>query len=199
MDEKNSYETIDIKVENITNPWFPKARRVQKVLSRSLKEREQDAIYHNNFDHPKYLNFFSDGNVNKMGVNRGYRVHIRDMMKQMYPKNWPIVRGAEWSKNQMTVTKYKEDEETSLSVYLQYSMYNPVVDFANTATAANSASFYLRPYNYFDEDPSMASHDALLILPTENGANVKRFGTPQGPACAVKNESVDFKGIYGDI
>ena len=228
---KNSYETIDIKVENITNPWFPTARRVQKVLNRSLKETEQEAIYKQNFDHPKYLNFFSEGNVNSMGVNRGYRIHIRDMVKQMYPKDWELVRGADWSRNQMTVTKRKEKEETSSSIYNQNDMYDPVVDFKqfaadnerivnedlvawvtvgmmhvphsedipNTATAANSASFYLRPYNYFDEDPSMASHDALLILPTKNGADIERFGTPQGPACAVKNKPVDFKGVYGDI
>ena len=229
--QKNSYETIDIKIENITNPWFPKVRRVQKVLSRSLKKTEQEAIYKYNFDHPKYLNFFREGNLNKMGVNRGYRIHIRDMMKQMYPKEWELVRGADWSRNQMTVTKRKEEEETSSSIYAQWSMNNPVVDFAqftadnesivngdlvawvtvgvmhvphsedipNTATAANSASFYLRPYNYFDEDPSMASHDAVLILPTKNGADIERFGTPQGPACAAKTKSVDFKGTYGDI
>ena len=94
---KNSYETIDIKIENITNPWFPQARRVQKVLSRNLKKTEQEAIYRQNFDHPKYLNFFSEKNVNKMGVNRGYRIHIRDMMKQMYPKEWSLVRGAGWA------------------------------------------------------------------------------------------------------
>ena len=228
---KNSYETVDIEVENITSPWFPGVRRVQKVVRRNLKKTEQEAIYHKNFDHPKYLNFFSEGNVNKIGVNRGYRVHIRDMMKQMYPNDWQLVRGAEWSKNQMTVTKYKEHEKTSSSVYSQFGMYDPVVDFArytadnesivnedlvawvtvgmmhvphsedipNTATAANSASFFLRPYNYFDEDPSMASHDALLILPTKNGADVDRFGTPQGPECAVKSKPLDFKGKYGDI
>ena len=228
---KNSYETIDIKVENITNPWFPTARRVQKVLNRSLKETEQEAVYKQNFDHPKYLNFFSEGNVNSMGVNRGYRIHIRDAMKQMYPKDWELVRGADWSRSQMTVTKRKEEEERSSSMYSQFSMYNPVVDFEqftadnerivnedlvawvtvgvmhvphsedipNTATAANSASFYLRPYNYFDEDPSMASHDALLIVATENGADIERFGTPQGPACAIKNKPVEFKGVYGDI
>ena len=228
---KNSHETIDIKIENITNPWFPKARRVQKVLSRSLRKTEQEAIYKQNFDHPKYLNFFSEGNVNKLGVNRGYRIHIRDMMKQMYPRDWQLVRGADWSRNQMTVTKRKEKEETSSSIYNQNDMYDPVVDFEqfttdndnivnedlvawvtvgvmhvphsedipNTATAANSASFYLRPYNYFDEDPSMASHDAVLILPTKNGADIKRFGTPQGPVCRVKNKPLDFKGVYGDI
>ena len=228
---KNSYETIDIKIENITNPWFPHARRLQKVLSRSLKKTEQEAIYKQNFDHPKYLNFFSEGNVNSMGVKRGYRIHIRDMMKQMYPKEWGIVRGADWTRNQMTVTKYKENEKTSSSIYNQNGMYEPVVDFEqftadnesvvnedlvawvtvgmmhvphsedipSTATPANSACFYLRPYNYFDEDPSMASHDALLILPEKNGVEINKFGTPHGPACAVKNKPLDFKGVYGDI
>ena len=228
---KNSYETIDIKLENITNPWFPKAKRVQKVISRNLKMTEKAAIYKQNFEHPKYLNFFSEGNVNRMGVNRGYRIHIRDMMNQMYPKDWGLVRGADWTRNQMTVTRRKEKEDRSSSMYNQYSMLNPVVDFQrftadnesivnedlvawvtvgvmhvphsedipNTATAANSASFYLRPYNYFEEDPSMASHDALMISPTEEGVAVERFGTPQGPACAVKNKPMDFKGTYGDI
>ena len=228
---ENSFETVDIKVENITNPWFPTEKRVQKVLSRSLKKTEQEAIYHNSFDHPKYLNFFSEGNVNAMGVNRGYRVHIRDMMKQMYPKEWELVRGAAWSLNQMTVTKRKEKEEKSSSIYNQNSLYDPVVDFLNftadnesiveedlvawvtvgmmhiphsedipnTASPANSASFFLRPYNYFDEDPSMASHDAVLILPTKNGADINTFDTPEGPACAKENKPVDFTGRYGDI
>ncbi|XP_029189389.2 amiloride-sensitive amine oxidase [copper-containing]-like [Acropora millepora] len=227
---KHSYETIDIKIENITNPWFPQARRVQKVLRRNVKKTEQDAIYKQNFEHPKYLNFFNKGIVNKMGVSRGYRIHIRDMMKQMYPKDWGIVNGAAWTENQMTVTKWKENEETSSSIYNQNGMHDPVVDFArftkdnegiededlvawvtvglmhvphsedipNTATAANSASFYLRPYNYFDEDPSMSSHDALLILPNKGGADINRFGTPQEPGCTVKDKVLDFKGVYGN-
>ena len=228
---KNSYETIDIKIENITNPWFRQARRLQKVLSRSLKKTEQEAIYKQNFDHPKYLNFFSEGNVNRMGVNRGYRIQIRDMMKQMYPKEWGLVRGADWTRNQMTVTKYKENEETSSSIYNQNGMQKPVVDFEQftadnesivnedlvawvtvgmmhvphsedipiTATPANSASFYLRPYNYYDEDPSVASHDALFILPKDNGIKIDNFGTPHGPACTEKNKPLDIKGVYGDI
>ncbi|PFX21213.1 Membrane primary amine oxidase [Stylophora pistillata] len=60
-------------------------------------------------------------------------------------------------------------------------------DIPNTATAANSASFYLRPYNFLDEDPSMSSHDAVFISRTENGDfDINRFGTPEGPACAAK-------------
>ena len=226
---KNSFENIDIKVENISNPWFPGSRRIQKVLSRSLKQTEQEATYHQNFEHPKYLNFFSDGNVNKMNVNRGYRIHIRDMMKQIYPNDWELMSGAIWTQNQMTVTKRKEEEERSSSIYNQNSMHDPVVDFSkftadnenivnedlvawvtvgvmhiphsedipNTATAANSASFFLRPYNYFSEDPSMASQDGILILPTKNGADVNTFGTPDGPSCAIKNKPVKYTGNYG--
>jgi len=166
-----------------------------------------------------------------MGVKRGYRVHIRDMMKQMYPREWDLVRGAALSLNQMTVTKRKEKEEKSSSIYIQNSLYDPVVDFANfvadnesivnedlvawvtvgmmhlphsedipnTTTAANSASFFLRPYNYFDEDPSMASHDAVLILPTKNGVDINAFDTPEGPACAKEKKPVDFTGRYGNI
>ena len=229
---KNSFETIDIEVENITNPWFPSFRRVQKVLRRRLKKTEQEAIYRYKFDNPKYLNFFSDGNVNNAGVNRGYRIHIRDMAKQMYPEGWELVKGAGWSLNQMTVTKRHESEERSTSIYNQNSMTDPVVDFQQfvadneaivnedlvawvtvgvmhiphsedvpvTATAANSASFFLRPYNYFDQDPSMASHDAVLILPRKDGASqIDTFGTPSGPACAPRNKSIDFKGVYGDF
>lgn len=226
---KNSFENIDIKVENISNPWFPGSRRIQKVLSRSLKQTEQEATYHQNFEHPKYLNFFSDGNVNKMNVNRGYRIHIRDMMKQIYPNDWELMSGAIWTQNQITVTKRKEEEERNSSIYNQNSMHDPVVDFSkftadnenivnedlvawvtvgvmhiphsedipNTATAANSASFFLRPYNYFSEDPSMASQDGILILPTKNGADVNTFGTPDGPSCAIKNKPVKYTGNYG--
>ena len=108
---KNSFENFNFNIENITNPWIPGARRIQKVLNRTLKKTEQEAICRFSFDQPKYLNFFNEGNVNNMGVNRGYRIDIRDMMKQLYPKDWGLVNGATWSLNQMTVTKRKEIEK----------------------------------------------------------------------------------------
>ena len=64
------------------------------------------------------------------------------------------------------------------------------------ATAANSASFYLRPYNFFDENPSMASRDAVLISPAKNGKfDINRFGTPEGPARAAKDKPQEHKGV----
>ena len=227
---RNSYEVIEVGIENITNPWFPNDYHVQKVLHRLLQKTEDDAVYRYSFDHPKYLNFFNKDETNDYGVHRGYRIHIRDMMKQMYPEAWPIIKGAAWSLNQMTVTRRKEAEEKSSSIYNQNDMPDPVVDFSkyvdgesiehedlvawvtigmmhiphsedvpNTATPGSSASFLLRPFNFFKEDPSMASYDGVLIKPSDSGAKVDSFGTPTGPACTPKNNTYQFTGVYGNI
>lgn len=41
-------------------------------------------------------------------------------------------------------------------------------DIPNTVTAGNAVGFFLRPYNYFDEDPSVHSEDAAYFLPEED-------------------------------
>ena len=64
------------------NPKSPK--------SHFEKWTEQEAIYRFSFYHPKYLNFFSEENVNNMGVNRGYRIDIGDMVIKLYPKDWAL-------------------------------------------------------------------------------------------------------------
>ena len=231
---KNSYETLDVELENITNRWFPGYRHIQKVVRPRQKSTEKAALYRYNFDHPKYLNFYSETDRNKMGVKRGYRVQINSAMKQMYPEDWPLTNGTSWMFNQMAVTKHKDTEERSSSMYIQNDPYDPAVDFRkfyeddenienkdlvawvtlglmhiphsedipNTGTAANSVNFFLRPYNYFDEDPSMASSDAVLITPTDSkfsGSKVNRFGTPTGPVCAPRDHPNEYKGAYGHL
>ena len=226
---KQSYETIEVGLQNITNPWFPEDYHLQKVLHRRLKKNETEAVYHYEFDKPTSMNFINKNKLNSYGVHRGIRVQIRDMMKQMYPESWPVVRGAMWSLNQLTVTKRKETEEKSSCIYNQQDMVDPVLDFSryvdgeniededlvawvtmgmihiphsedipNTATPGSSASFLLRPFNYFDEDPSMASYDGVLIMPSEDGAKIDTFGTPTKPSCTPKEKPMEFYGLYGD-
>lgn len=226
---QHSYETVQVKLQNFTNPWFPSDYHVQKILERKLRTTENDAIYHFDFNVPTQMNFFNKNKKNKFGVHRGYRVQIRDMMKQMYPESWPVVKGVGWSLNQMTVTKRKETEEKSSSIYNQQDMVDPVLDFSkyinnenidnedmvawvtmgmmhiphsedipNTATPGSVASFQLKPYNYFDEDPSMGSSDAVLIMPTEKGPKIDTFGTPTSPECTPKEKPIEFFGLYGD-
>ena len=126
-ERKNSYETIEIGIENITERWFPNRRRVQKVLKRSVKKTELEAAYKFNFDHPKYLNFFSDVQKNRMGVKKGYRIQLGAMLKQLYPEDWMITPMLSWSLYQMAVTKYKANETQSSSIYNQNAPTDPQV------------------------------------------------------------------------
>ena len=67
-------------------------------------------------------------------------------------------------------------------------------DIPNVATAGNHASFFLRPYNYFNEDPSIASRDSVYITPTEKGSKVDRFGRPKGSRCVPPEVPIDYNG-----
>ena len=72
-------------------------------------------------------------------------------------------------------------------------------DLPNTATVANSANFFIRPFNYFDEDPSIGSTNAILITPKDakfSEQKVERYGTPTGPHCVPKEYKTDFNGTY---
>ena len=226
---ENSYETYQVGLQNFTNPWFPNDYHVQKIIHRKLHTTEDDAVYHYNFNTPTLMNFINKNEKNKFGVHRGYRLHIRDMIKQMYPASWPVVKGAGWSLNQLHVTLRKETEEKSSSLYNQQDMVDPVVDFQkyvngenidnvdmvawvtmgtmhiphsedipNTATPGSVASFQLKPFNYFDEDPSMSSYDGVVIYPSKDGAKINTFGTPTKPACTPKEKPLEFYGLYGD-
>jgi diamine oxidase len=70
-------------------------------------------------------------------------------------------------------------------------------DIPNTATAANTASFFIRPFNYFDEDPSICSTNAVLMTPEDGGPKVEMYGTPTGPVCYPTNDTTKFNGLYG--
>jgi diamine oxidase len=67
-------------------------------------------------------------------------------------------------------------------------------DIPNTSTPGNYAGFFLRPFNYFNEDPSIASRDGVLITPTDDGSKVDRFGRPQGSQCVPPDEPMVYNG-----
>jgi diamine oxidase len=72
-------------------------------------------------------------------------------------------------------------------------------DIPTTPTTGSTAGFLILPFNYFDEDPSMGSTNAVFIKPIDSKytASVNRFGTPTGPSCVPRNYTVSFDGRYG--
>lgn len=69
-------------------------------------------------------------------------------------------------------------------------------DIPSTATMPNHAGFVIRPFNYFNIDPSVRSRNTLIIKPAENGGTkVEEFGSePQG-SCVPKDRKIDYMGF----
>lgn len=74
-------------------------------------------------------------------------------------------------------------------------------DIPNTATPGNSVGFFLRPFNFFDEDPSMASRGAIIVRPQDpdfTRLEVQRW-TPDSAGPCVAPEPFSYNGTYWPV
>ena len=58
-------------------------------------------------------------------------------------------------------------------------------DIPTTFSTGNSYTFYLRPFNFFDSDPSMASRDGVFIINKDGKVKTDTFGMPEHSSCPV--------------
>ncbi|XP_019384234.1 PREDICTED: amiloride-sensitive amine oxidase [copper-containing] [Crocodylus porosus] len=71
-------------------------------------------------------------------------------------------------------------------------------DVPNTATPGNAVGFFLRPFNFFDEDPSVASRSPIIVRPLDPDTTrlqVQRW-TPASPGPCVAPEPFHYNGTY---
>ncbi|KAB0395986.1 hypothetical protein E2I00_013394, partial [Balaenoptera physalus] len=175
---------LDMKLENTTNPWSPRHRLVQPALQETRYSRERQAAFSFRQTLPKYL-LFTSPQENPWGHKRSYRLQIHSMADQVLPPGWQEERAVTWARYPLAVTRYRESELRSSSIYNQNDPWDPPVvfeeflrnneniegkDIPNTATPGNSVGFLLRPFNFFPEDPSLASRDLVVVWPLENGS-----------------------------
>ncbi|XP_032841872.1 membrane primary amine oxidase-like isoform X1 [Tyto alba] len=189
----NSLETQDMEYRLVTEPWNMPNTIERPYLRRERLESEDEAAFPLNDPMPRYLSFVSP-NSNKWGHPRSYRIQITSFAGKHLPTTSPMERSISWGRYQLAVTRRKEEEPTSTSVYNQNDPWTPTVAFAdfidnetitnedlvawisvgflhvphaedvpNTVTVGNGVGFFLRPYNYFDEDPSVDSPDSVYF------------------------------------
>ena len=72
-------------------------------------------------------------------------------------------------------------------------------DIPTTATAGNSAGFFLRPFNYFDEDPSIASRDGVVITPIGDASKVERSARRTSTPCAPRDDPIVYSGRVNEL
>ncbi|NXS61221.1 AOC3 oxidase, partial [Brachypteracias leptosomus] len=189
----NSLETQDMEYEHVNVPWSKQHTIERPYLRRERLEKEDEAAFPLNTPMPRYVSFVSP-NPNRWGHPRSYRIQIASSAGVHLPTSSPMERSISWGRYQLAVTRRKEEEPTSTSIYNQNDPWTPTIAFSdfinnetitnedlvawisvgflhvphaedvpNTVTVGNGVGFFLRPYNYFDEDPSVDSPDSIYF------------------------------------
>ncbi|XP_055901427.1 putative amine oxidase [copper-containing] [Biomphalaria glabrata] len=189
----NRYKTLNVVKEAIPLRQNLSVLHYQTRVEQEMKSTELEAVYDSNFNNTKYLIVYSEDSKTVYGENRGYRILLNAMTKQLLPQGKEST--IPWSEHQMVVTKHSDDEVSSSSMLSMFDVTNPAVDFNQffkdndnivdedlvfwitqgmyhivssedrpaTTTVGNQMTFFLLPYNYFSECPSMGSRDSLYV------------------------------------
>ncbi|KFO72114.1 Membrane primary amine oxidase, partial [Cuculus canorus] len=199
----NSVETQDMEYELVKAPWSMQNTIERLYLRRKELQKEDEAAFILSAPMPRYISFASSKS-NKWGHSRSYRIQIVSFAGEHLPISSPMERSISWGRYKLAVTRRKEEEPTSTSIYNQNDPWTPTVAFAdfinnetianqdlvawisvgflhvphaedvpNTATVGTGVGFFLRPYNYFDEDPSVDSPDSVYFSSEQDVAGCK--------------------------
>jgi len=125
---KNRFETLDIHVENETDPWFG-GQHLQRIYKRNTRLTEQNSLYSYNFSTPKYLLVSSYNDSNGEDIPRSYRILPSGMSKLLVPADFGFAKSIPWAQYQLAVTRQKDEEETSSSIFSMWDARDPVVNF----------------------------------------------------------------------
>uniref|UniRef100_A0A8C5J3Y8 Amine oxidase n=1 Tax=Junco hyemalis TaxID=40217 RepID=A0A8C5J3Y8_JUNHY len=139
----NSLESQDMEYEFVKDPWSAQNTIERPHLRRERLEREDEAAFPLNVPLPRYLSFVSP-NPNRWGHPRSYRIQVISFAGKHLPTNSSMERSVSWGRYQLAVTRRKEEEPTSTSVYNQNDPWTPTVafaDFINNETITNQVSW----------------------------------------------------------
>ncbi|NXB27405.1 AOC1 oxidase, partial [Eulacestoma nigropectus] len=182
----NSFETMDIRFENISNPWSAGARVVQPWLHREPRRREREAALPLGRPAPRY----------HLAVTR--RHENEPSSSSIYTQNdpWdPPVTFESFIHDNETI----EDQDLVAWVTVGFLHVPHAEDIPNTATPGNAVGFFLRPFNFFNEDPSVASRAPVIVRPldppTFSRLEIQRW-TPPSPGACVHPEPFTYNGTY---
>ncbi|XP_072270940.1 amine oxidase [copper-containing] 3-like [Pyxicephalus adspersus] len=224
----NSVEALDMEFQEMSIPWNPEWKIQQTRLNKKVLETEDQSAFLLHGPMPRYIQFASK-QKNKWNHNRGYRIQMVSFAGDYLPEKSKIHNSMSWAKYKLAVTKYKDNEQQSSSIYNQNDPWSPSVTFSNfinnekiqdqdlvawittgflhiphaedipnTVTAGNGVGFFLRPYNYFDEDPSVHSEDAVYFTPNEDLNSCKANSLaciPEKASCAPKPPPFTYNGF----
>ncbi|XP_065753256.1 amine oxidase [copper-containing] 3 isoform X3 [Phocoena phocoena] len=174
-------------------PWSPKHQIQRLQVTRKLLETEEQAAFPLGGPSPRYL-YLASNHSNKWGHPRGYRIQTLAVTqrKEAEPRSssifnqndpWaPTVDFADFINNETIAGEDLVAWVTTGFLHIPHAE-----DIPNTVTVGNSVGFFLRPYNFFDQDPSFDSADSVYFREDQDAGacEVNRLAClPQAAACA---------------
>ncbi|XP_058045121.1 membrane primary amine oxidase-like [Ahaetulla prasina] len=190
---ENTLVGNDMAFETIQAPWSPKDEIHRLKMVREILDTENKAAFHLHDDMPKYLYFSSnctnkwgheqgyriqivsfpgdhllESDPMEPGLSWGrYKLAVTKRKEnepfsttaynQVDPWN-PPVAFADFINNENIVS-----EDLVAWINTGFLHIPHAEDIPTTATLGNVVGFFLRPYNYFDDDPSIYSPDSIYF------------------------------------
>ncbi|XP_023813655.1 primary amine oxidase, liver isozyme [Oryzias latipes] len=226
---KNMFQTKDMEFVNVSLPWMPdRSAMVPQLVEKQLKTEKEAALRYDTKT-PRYLHIASNA-TNSWGHQRSYRLQVFSFAGDHLPESQAEERSMSWARYKVAITKHKDQEQTSSSLYSQNDMWTPAVDFSkyieddenidnedlvawvttgflhiphaedipNTVTVGNGGGVLLRPHNYFNEDPSVHSGDAVYFVPgSEESCDSNRMACFAQETCGPVLEPFTYHGFDG--
>lgn len=204
----NRYETLNVEPMDTTICWDRSRQYAQTKITSDLKETEQEALYNFDFDHPKYHIVYNNASRNDWGEKRAFRIHLSGMSKNLIPENRFNEKAISWARQQIAVTKRKEEEFCSSSNFAMYDTLDPVVDFStfyadNESIVDQDLVFWLTlglhhiPHT---EDlpvtPTPGNHLTAMILPNNYFRECPSMGSRDAVYVSFKDKEDPKKGVH---
>ncbi|NXR12522.1 AOC1 oxidase, partial [Semnornis frantzii] len=188
----NSFETMDIRFENISNPWSPGARESPSKTGSWVPTPPNT----HPTQHPHVGFCPVPPDRYHLAVTRHHE--NEHSSSSIYAQNepWePLVHFESFLRDNETI----EDQDLVAWVTVGFLHVPHAEDIPNTATPGNAVGFFLRPFNFFDEDPSVASRGPVIVRPLDPPAftrlQIQRW-TPASPGPCSAPAPFTYNGTY---
>lgn len=127
---KNMFQTKDMEFVNKSLPWMPQRWAMVPQLQETQLKTEQEAALRYGTKMPRYLHIASE-RTNRWGHQRSYRLQVFSFTGDHLPESQTEERAMSWARYKVAITKHKDREQTSSSLYSQNNIWTPAVDFSS--------------------------------------------------------------------
>ncbi|KAM6967311.1 amine oxidase [copper-containing] 3-like [Tautogolabrus adspersus] len=126
---KNVFQTKDMEFVNVSLPWMPERHAMIPQLVETQLQTEQEAALRHDAKTPRYLHIASN-QTNRWGHQRSYRLQVFSNTGDHLPESQAEEKAMSWARYKVAITKHKDLEQSSGSLYNLHDIWNPAVDFS---------------------------------------------------------------------